>query len=97
MNLFFVVFCAFFMILGFVDFIKFIFFKIFKKTENNIKSSDSAEFIIRNLANKNLWNKDFSKLVCVESDDNETKKIIKIAQSDYDFLNFRANTFKVVD
>ncbi|MBR0183572.1 MAG: hypothetical protein IJQ10_00155 [Clostridia bacterium] len=96
MNLFFIVFCAFFMILGFVDFIKFIFFKIFKKTEHNIKSSDSAEFVIRDLANKNLWNKNFSKLVCIESDDNETKKIIEIAQNEYDFLNFEPN-FKVVD
>ena len=85
------------MILGFVDFIKFIFFKIFKKTEYNIKSSDSAEFVIRDLANRNLWNKNCSQLVCIESDDNETKKIIEIAQNKYDFLNFEPNIFKVVD
>lgn len=85
------------MILGFVDFLKLIFLRFFKKTEHNIKNSDNAEFVIRNLANKNSWNKNCSKLICVESDDKETKKIINIAQNEYDFLDFESNIFKDVD
>ena len=85
------------MILGFVDFLKLIFLRIFRKTEHNIKNSDSAEFVIRNLVNKNLWNKNCSKLICVESDDKDTRKIIDIAQNEYDFLNFESNIFKTLD
>ena len=89
LNIFFAVFCVFFMIIGFVDSIMFLFLRIFKKSRNNIKSSDDAEFVIRNLANKNFWNPNCNNLVCVDSNDKETKKIINLARSDFDFLDFK--------
>ena len=77
------------MIIGFVDSIRFMFSKIFKKSCNKIKSSDSAEFVIRNLVNENLWEQNCDKLIRVDSNDNETRKIITLAQNDFDFLNFK--------
>ena len=90
--MYFIMFCAVFMIIGFVDVIRFITFTIFKRSKNNIKNSDDAEFVIRNLANKSLWNQECSKLICVDSDDDETKKIINLAKSDFEFIDFLPNS-----
>ena len=89
MNIFFIIFCIFFMIIGFVDSIKFTLSKIFQKSCNRIKNSDNAEFVIRSFVNKSLWEKNCDKLICVDSSDNETKKIIALAKNDFDFLNFK--------
>lgn len=88
MSLFFVAFCAIFMIIGFVDSIKFISNFLFRKSKKNIISSDEAEFIIRSSVNKNLWDQNGGKLILVDSDDDETKKIINIAKNDFEFIDF---------
>ncbi|MCL2313153.1 MAG: hypothetical protein FWC41_11860 [Firmicutes bacterium] len=97
MKLLFIVFCSFFMILGIVDSIKFILFKIFKKSKNKIKSPDEAEFVIRNFANDNLWNHGYNRLILVDATDDETQKIINIAKNDFDFLDFKKDILKTVD
>ena len=79
------------MIIGFVDFIRFISNILFIKSKNKIKNSNDAEFVIRNLVNRNLWNQNCSKLICVDSDDVETEKIINIAKQDFEFINFLPN------
>ena len=81
-------FLIFFAIVGVVDSIKFIFFKILKISKNKIKNSDDAEFIIRNVANKNFWDKNQCKLIRIDNFDNETEKIVDIAKNNYDFLTF---------
>lgn len=77
------------MIIGFVDSIRFIFLKIFKESYNKIKNSDNAEFVIRKFVNKNLWEQNCDKLICVDSNDKETNKIITLAQNDFDFIDFK--------
>ena len=91
LSLVFTIFCIFFMIIGFVDFIKFIFLVLFKKSRKKIKSSDDAEFVIRNFAIKNSWNQSCNKLISVHNEDEETRKIINIARNKFDFLNFESN------
>ena len=76
------------MIIGFVDFIKFIFLNFFKNIKYN-----STKLSNRNLLNNN---NNFNKLICVESDDKETKKIIDIIKNDEDFLNFKPNIFQII-
>ena len=85
------------MILGFVDFIRFIFFNLFKVKNTKIQNSDEAEFVIRTLANKSSWNQRCKKSVQVESRDIETKKIIKIAKNKFDFLDFKPSILKKLD
>ena len=91
LSLFCVIFCTVFMIIGVVDSIKFVLNFLFNKSKNSIKNSNEAEFVIRNLVNKNLWNKNYGKLILVDSDDSETKKIISIAKNDFEFIDFLSN------
>jgi len=91
MNLYFVLFCSFFMIIGFVDFIKFIIYNLFKISKKNITNSNDAEFVIRNLVNDVLWNKNCSKMIYVDNNDKETDKIIKLSKNDFDFIKFLRN------
>ena len=91
LSLLFTIFCIFFMIIGFVDFIKFIFLILFQKSGKKIKSSDDAEFVIRNFAIKNSWNQNCNKLISVYNEDEETIRIINIARNKFDFLNFESN------
>ncbi len=88
MNLYFILFCSFFMIIGFVDFIKFIVYNLFKISKNNITNSNDAEFVIRNLVNDILWNQKRNRIIYVDSSDKETNKIIKLFKNDFDFINF---------
>ena len=91
MNLCFVLFCSFFMIIGFVDFIKFIIYNLFKISKNNITNSNDAEFVIRNLVNDILWNQNCSRMIYVDNNDKETNKIIKLSKNDFDFIKFLRN------
>ena len=91
MNLYFILFCSFFMIIGFVDFIKFIIYNLFKISKKNITNSNDAEFVIRNLVNDVLWNKNCSKMIYVDNNDKETDKIIKLSKNDFDFIKFLRN------
>ena len=91
MNLYFILFCSFFMIIGFVDFIKFIIYNLFKISKKNITNSNDAEFVIRNLINDILWNKNCSKMIYVDNNDKETNKIIKLSKNDFDFIKFLRN------
>ena len=91
MNLYFTLFCSFFMIVGFVDFIKFIIYNLFKISKKNITNSNDAEFVIRNLVNDVLWNKNCSKMIYVDNNDKETDKIIKLSKNDFDFIKFLRN------
>ena len=77
------------MIFGIVDVIKIIYMKVFKTSKNRIKNPDEAEFIIRNIANQHIWDNNCNKLVRIDNFDNETEKIINIAQNDFDFLDFK--------
>ena len=88
MNLYFILFCSFFMIIGFVDFIKFIVYNLFKISKNNITNSNDAEFVIRNLVNDILWNQKCNRIIYVDSSDKETNKIIKLFKNDFDFIKF---------
>lgn len=88
MNLYFILFCSFFMIIGFVDFIKFIVYNLFKISKNNITNSNDAEFVIRNLVNDILWNQKRNRIIYVDSSDKETNKIIKLFKNDFDFIKF---------
>ena len=91
MNLYFILFCSFFMIIGLVDFIKFIIYNLFKISKKNITNSNDAEFVIRNLVNDVLWNKNCSKMIYVDNNDKETDKIIKLSKNDFDFIKFLRN------
>jgi len=77
------------MIIGFVDFIKFIFLIFFKNFKDNAKK----------LSNRNSLNNNniFNKLICIESDDKETKKMLDIIKSDGDFLNSKPNIFEIIE
>ena len=71
------------MIIGFVDFIKFIFLFFFKNIKYNMK--------------KSLNNNNFNKLICVESDGEQTKKIVHIIENNDDFLNSKPNVFQIIE
>lgn len=94
MSLCFVLFCSFFMIIGFVDFIKFIIYNLFKISKKNITSSNDAEFVIRNLVNDVLWNKNPNKMIYVDNRNKETDKIINLSKNDFGFIKFIRNKNK---
>lgn len=91
MDLYFILFCSFFMIIGFVDFIKFVIYNLFKISKKNITNSNDAEFVIRNLVNNVLWNQNCNKMIYVDNIDKETDKIIKLSKNDFDFIKFLRN------
>lgn len=82
---------GFFTILGIVDTIKFILFKLFKFTKNEtIKlNSDNIEYFLRTLSYQNLWCEKIQKpnLVIEKTDDNDTKKILHIFSKNHSHLN----------
>ena len=83
---------GFFTILGIVDTIKFILFKLFKFTKNEtIKlNSDNIEYFLRKLSYQNLWCEKISKpSLIIEKDSNtdEVKKILHIFSKNHSHLN----------
>lgn len=82
---------GFFTILGIVDTIKFILFKLFKFTKNEtIKlNSDNIEYFLRTLSYQNLWCEKIQKpnLVIEKTDDKDTKKILHIFSKNHSHLN----------
>lgn len=82
---------GFFTILGIVDTIKFVLFKLFKFTKNEtIKlNSDNIEYFLRTLSYQNLWCEKIQKpnLVIEKTDDNDTKKILHIFSKNHSHLN----------
>ena len=82
---------GFFTILGIVDTIQFILFKLFKFTKNEtIKlNSDNIEYFLRTLSYQNLWCEKIQKpnLVIEKTDDNDTKKILHILSKNHSHLN----------
>lgn len=83
---------GFFTILGIVDTIKFILFKLFKFTKNEtIKlNSDNIEYFLRTLSYQNLWCEKISKpSLIIEKDSNtdEVKKILHIFSKNHSHLN----------
>ena len=83
---------GFFTILGIVDTIKFVLFKIFKFSKNEpIKlSSDNIEYFLRALSCQNLWCEKISKpSLIIEKDSNtdEVKKILHIFSKNHPYLS----------
>jgi hypothetical protein len=89
LEIFFMILVYFFAILGVTDTVKFVVFKFFNNKNTKISNCNEAEFVIRSCAEKQRWQPNNFRMICIEHVcEEETNKILNIASDEFDFIEF---------